>query len=249
MSKIPNEEENSKLYELFVAVYFNDLEKVIDFKNRNPELYAMKDRFQIRGYDDTIHSFDLMNLTFFNQVIWREDSWNDSVSVLIKTLRTKTEKMLDFWRTELGKHDVIRTIEYNQYWSCFWCTDPVETYEEWIDGEEKYMTKDLKEIDLMLMYQSERFDFSETRKLLELGANPNALFYKDEDDSTALRRIGDECSYLGSCEVLPEFKAYEERRFFPYMNKKNIKNLLDDLIGLSAHEEMYDLLKPYSNKE
>jgi len=49
--------------------------------------------------------------------------------------------------------------------------------------------------------------------------------------------------------IIPEFKAYEERRFFPYMNQKNIENLLGDLIGLSAHEEMFDLLEPYSKEE
>jgi len=210
MNKIPNAEENTKLYELFIAIYFNDIEKVIDFKNRYPELYAMKNNFQInlfsrQGEDEVKNqSFDLINLTFFNQVIWREDRWKDSVSELIKTFRTKTEQMLDFWRTELGKQDIKRMIEYNQFWSCFWCTDPVETYEEWLDVWEEDMSKGLKEIDLMLMYQSERFDFSETKKLLELGANPNVPFFEDEDDSTAISRIGGECSYLGSCEVLPD---------------------------------------------
>ena len=252
MNKIPNKEENAKLYELLIAIYFNDLEKVIEFKNRYPELYAMKNNFQINEYsrqgggEVKNRSLDLMNLTFFNKTVWKEDSWRDSVSALIKTLRTKTEQMLDFWRTELGKQDIQRTIEYNQYWDCFWCENPMDTYEGWLDGEEEYMTKGLKEIDLKLMYQSERFDFLETKKLLELGANPNVPFYENEDDSTALRRIGDECSFLGSCEVLPEFEAYEERRFFPYMNQKNIENLLGDLIGLAAHEEMYDLLIIYS---
>ncbi|MBS1681043.1 MAG: hypothetical protein JST48_04970 [Bacteroidetes bacterium] len=63
LGNITTETENKKLEELFLAVFFNDLEKVIEFKNRHPETYAKKNNFLI---DDTV-SFDLINLTFFNQ--------------------------------------------------------------------------------------------------------------------------------------------------------------------------------------
>jgi len=42
LSNISAESENKKLEELFLAVYFNDLEKVIEFKNQFPKLYAKR---------------------------------------------------------------------------------------------------------------------------------------------------------------------------------------------------------------
>jgi hypothetical protein len=252
MNTIPNEIENTKLYELFLAIYFNDLDKVIDFKNLYPELYAMKNNFQInemgrRGEKEVIYkSFDLMNLTFFNQMIWFDDCWGEESRAFAEKQKMRTQKMLDHWRAELGKQDIQRTVEYNQYWNWFWCTDPSETREEWQHGEEESMTKGLKEIDLMLMYQSERFDFLETKKLLELGANPNVPFYEDEDGSTALRRISDECSYLLTCEIWWRYKLFDEKGSYPYCD---IDRMLGDLLGLAAHEEMYALLKPYSKED
>lgn len=39
---VPKGDENKKLKELFLAVYFNDLEKVIDIKNHYPKIYNKK---------------------------------------------------------------------------------------------------------------------------------------------------------------------------------------------------------------
>ena len=40
---MPIDIENKELEELFLAVYFNDLEKVIELKNQFPELFSKKD--------------------------------------------------------------------------------------------------------------------------------------------------------------------------------------------------------------
>jgi len=255
MNTVPNEIENTKLYELFLAVYFNDLEKVIDFKNRYPELYAMKNNFQIGGHEENMHSFDLMNLTFFNQVIWFDDCWIDEIKPFVERRRQQTTQMLDFWRIEFSKQDIQRTIEYNQCWDCFYCENPSVTNEMSYEPIQDYVDKGYRKIDLMLYNRAECFDFVETKKLLELGANPNITFYENEEDKkrddgyNILDRIGSECSYLTSCEVIPVFKTHEEKGFYPYSGKENVERLFGDLIGLAAHEEMYGLLKPYSKEE
>jgi len=152
----------------------------------------------------------------------------------------------------LGKQDIKPTIEYNQLCDCFYCQAPDDTEEVGMEDIQVFLKRGYREIDLRLYNAAERFSFSETKELLDLGANPDITFYETEEDEkrddgyNILDRIWSECSFLGSCEVLPEFKSYEERRFFPYMNQKNIENLLGDLIGLAAHEEMYDLLIIYS---
>ena len=97
LNDIPTKTENKKLEELFLAVYFNDLEKVIEFKNRFPELYTKRDRFLI----DNDTPFDLTNLTFFNQTIWFDGDWIDDINPLVEKHRLRTTQMLDFWRAEL----------------------------------------------------------------------------------------------------------------------------------------------------
>jgi hypothetical protein len=249
MDTIPNKTENKKLHELFLAIYFNDIDKVIDFKNRYPELYAMKNNFQINemsragGKEVIYRSFDLMNLTFFNQAIWFDDDWRDKSKALAEKRKTQTMQMLDYWRAELGKRIIKRTMEYNQFWNCFFCEDPNNKEEVWMEPIQNYLTKGIREIDLMLFYHAERFDFAETKKLLNMGANPNACI---DEDSYLLDRIVKECSYLLNCQIWFRYELFDEKGYYPY---RDIDEMFDDLLGLAAHEEMYKLLEPYSKKK
>jgi hypothetical protein len=258
MNKIPNEEENKKLCELFIAIYFNDIEKVIDFKNRYPELYPMKNNFQTNemsradGKEAINQSFDLINLTFFNQSIWRGDGWRDESKVFAERRHTQTLQMLDFWRTELGRQEINRTVEYNQFWNCFYCEDPAITDEIGVSEPiQDYVGKGYREIDLMLYNRAECFDFIETKKLLELGANPDITFYETKEDEerddgyNILDRIGSECSYLLTCQIWFRYELFDKGGY-PYFD---IDEMFSDLLGLAAHEEMYDLLKPYSKNQ
>jgi hypothetical protein len=45
LNKIPTETENEIMRDLFLAVYFNDLDKVVDFKAKYPEVYSKKIAF------------------------------------------------------------------------------------------------------------------------------------------------------------------------------------------------------------
>jgi len=96
-------------------------------------------------------------------------------------------------------------IEYNQFWSCFYCQAPEDTEEVGMENIQVFLKRGYREIDLRLYNSAERFSFSETKKLLELGANPNITFYETEKDESRddgyniFDRIGSECSFLGSC--------------------------------------------------
>ena len=72
--------EHDKLGEMFLAIYFNDFERVIEFKNHYPEIYAQKDCFKIEG-NTTI---DLRNLTYFNQIIWNDVDWSKDIMPLVE---------------------------------------------------------------------------------------------------------------------------------------------------------------------
>jgi hypothetical protein len=250
MNTIPTKIENTKLHELFLAIYFNDIDKVIGFKNRYPELYAMKNNFQINemsraGGNEVIYrSLDLMNLTFFNQSIWFDDCWRDEGKVFAEKRKIQTLQMLDYWRAELGKQDIKRTMEYNHYWDFFYCEDPSNKEEVWMEPIQNYLTKGVREIDLMLFYHAERFDFAETKKLLNIGANPNICIDEDRD-SYLFSRIENECSYLLTCQIWFRYELFDKNGYYPYCD---IDEMFGDLLGLAAHEEMYKLLEPYKDK-
>ena len=238
------ESENRIFDELFIAIYFNNLEKVIEIKEKYPEIYYKKENYKIEGKK----IFDLKNLTFFNQSIWKGDDWKDEIIPFIKKNREKTEKMLEFWKTETGNENIKREMEYNQYCEYFYChdpNDPEENEKVIIDTISYFMEKGFREIDLKLYNRVACFDFTETKILLEKGAKLNVKFYPDECDSDTMSHIGDECSYLATCKVIPSFQLYEKNERCDYYNMGNLTELFMDLIGLAAFEDMYYLLEKY----
>jgi hypothetical protein len=244
LSNISTESENKKLEELFLAVYFNDLEKVIEFKNQFPKLYAKKDKFVV---GENIN-FDLTNLTFFNHVIWFDGNWIDSIKPLAEKHRKRTEQMLGFWRAEFGRQEIRRQIEYNNYCDFFYCDDPndPEDNEEIIlDPVSYFLENGFREIDVRLYNRIECFDFMEAKKLLEQGAKINIHFYND-GDSSAFTRISHEVSFLTTCEVIPEFEVFETKG---YNQNFDTTRMFGDILGLAAHEEMYHLLEKYNEVE
>ncbi|MCL2074411.1 MAG: hypothetical protein FWH18_10840 [Marinilabiliaceae bacterium] len=247
LNDIPTKSENKKMEELFLAIYFNDVKKVIDFKNQYPEIYAKKNNFQI----DKNTSFNLINLTFFNQTVWADHTWNEEIMPLVKKNRQRIEQMLDFWSLEFGCKKLTREIEYFQYCDFFYCEFPAGhkewlSYEEWLSVERSggNITKEFREIDLMLMYQAEHFNFAETKKLLEQGAKSDIDFYDDEDSSLN-SRIADESAFLATTFVVPEFEIFEQKG---YNQKFDIVDMFGRLLGFAAHEEMYHLLAEYEDK-
>ena len=235
---MPTKTENKEMERLFLAIYFNDLEKVIEFKNQCPKLYEKKRHFMI----DNRVSFDLINLTFFNQTVWKYDDWNKDIMPLIKKIRLRTEQMLNFWRMELGQ-DIKREMDYYQYCDYFYCEWYYDTYEEWKKAEMEDIKIEFRDIDLMLMYQVERFNFLETKKLLEQGAKSDIDFY-DDDFSSVDSRIGAEYSFLATTFVVPEFEIFEQKG---YNQDFDIKDMFSNLLGLAAHEDMYQLINAYAD--
>lgn len=67
--EIPDPTENQKLSELFLAIYFNDLNRVWEIKRNYPEIYKKKHFFFISEGK----KFDLVYLTLFNLIFWFGD--------------------------------------------------------------------------------------------------------------------------------------------------------------------------------
>ena len=240
-SQLTTETENKKLEKLFLAVFFNDIEKVIEFKNQFPELYAKRNKFLIDN-DTTI---DLTNLTLFNQIIWFDVDWIEDLKPLVEKHRLRTTQMLDFWRAELGQKEIHRQIEYNRYHEHFYCDDPNDFDEIILEPITTYLEQGFREIDLRLYNRAQCFDFVEVKKLLEQGAKSD-IHFENEGDSSAFSRISAECSFLATCHVIPEFEAFERKG---YNQNFDTKEMFRNIIGLAAHEEMYHLLDKYDEDE
>ncbi|MCC5919089.1 MAG: hypothetical protein LAT68_01485 [Cyclobacteriaceae bacterium] len=59
-------QENEPLRKLFLAVYFNDVNQVMDFKRQYPHLYAKKHQVQV---DPACPPFHISAITYFHKVI------------------------------------------------------------------------------------------------------------------------------------------------------------------------------------
>jgi hypothetical protein len=241
-NKIPSETENKEMEKLFLAIYFNDLDKVIEFKDYHSEIYAKKEYFLIDG----TKTINLTTLTSFNKIIWNDDDWREELMPLIKKNRKRTKKIFEFWCAEFGQLKHYSDFEYNKYWNYFYCVEPndTESKDEVIaDHISFFLEKGFCEIDLKLYSRVDCFDFAEVKKLLKQGANPNIDFYDDEQ-SNAISRVATESSYLASCSIVPEFERFEIKG---YNQNFDITRMFGDLLGLAAHEKMFKLLKENLN--
>jgi len=229
--------------ELFLAVFFNDLEKVKNFKSQYPELYAKRESYLINGYT----YIDLTNLTFFNQAIWN-DNWNEEIMPFVKKNREQTKLMMDFWKMEMNSKELNKKIEYNKYFDYFFCdnpNDPDDNGTVICDPISFFLEKGFREIDIRLYNRVECFDFTETENLLKQGAKSNINLYKDED-SNAYSRISNECSFIATTFIIPEFQIFKKKG---YNQDFDITSMFGDLIGLAAHEAMLELLEKYCDKK
>ena len=234
---IPSEAENNKLKDLFLAIYFNDVDKVVQFKKEHPVLFYKRTHFVI---EDDI-TFSLMNLTLYNQIIWFTDDWIKEIQPFIDNNRKRTEAMLAFWKTELGQQNLKQETAYNHYYDYFYCDNPNDQDEIFYEPISNYVDKGFREIDLKLYSRAERFDFKAVESLLSQGAKPD-IHVENDDDSSTMSRISGECSYIATCQVIPEFKKFNSKG---YNQDFDIIELFSDLLGLAAHEEMYQLLNMY----
>lgn len=244
------ETEDSKK-ELFQIIYFNDLDKLVKFKTKYPELYTKN----LIHYSDYIgQPFDLSNLTLFNYTVWFTDTWVNEIIPFIKRQREKVLKMIDFWRNELGEDIRQRNFQYNHYHKCCYCEDPSDD-EIICEPFSYYLEKGNREIDLMLYNRATCFDFESVKQLLEKGANPNidienpnCQIIKDDlyNEDYVLSRISTESIFLPTCLVVPAFEDFEKNG----CNKNfDVVQHFGYLLGWAAHEKMYKLLDEYSSSK
>lgn len=229
--------ENKILEKLFLAIYFNDLDKVIEFKTKHPPIYAKKSYFLIENQTP----FDLTSLTLFHYKIWFSDEWRDQIKSLIDKSRQRTKQLGDFWKTEGIIQDLDSTFAYNQFWNYFNCDDPDDYEEVMFEPIKNYLKNGFREIDLQLYNRVECLDCTNARKLLKQGAKAD-IHFQNDGDSSAFSHIVGAVSYLSTTQVIPQFESFYQRAPDQHFD---ITQMFANLIGLASHEEMYRLLQKY----
>ncbi len=240
-----SEYEKEKLDELFLAIYFNDLERVVSFKEQYPEIFELRHRFLTIEW----RQFDLTDLTILNQTVWFSDEWEkwyeeDDMPFVMRQ-REGTKRMLDFWRYELEQDKLVRQFVYNDYYMSFRCSDP-DDYDEIItDPISLYLEKGFREIDLRLYNRVQAFDFAAVRSLLEQGANPDVILDEENPESSSYLSIPYPYWWLMRY-VKAIFDKFESKA---YDQEFIIWRTFGDLLGLAAHVEMHRLLGSYHKEE
>lgn len=211
--------------ELIEAVAANDIHKVEDI------IYTLEDK---RILDDVgwVHiQFPLYYITLCYNIIWlHPDEWKD-----IAERRAKVDAMLDFWKryyniASFPKIDYDMNNDY--YYDRSWETDAELLYAD----VSEYISAGYSMKDIELYCAAKRFDFERVDQLLQEGAKPNVhlKLTMGDDALVAIHDIGMEESHL-----MYELDAMLERG--KICNEQDIRLLL----ALTAHAEMYDLLKRY----
>ena len=208
------------------------------------------DEFDKKILDDTgIFEYAPFPL-YYITMCYKHFMWNDYIKEVMPMVlrhRKNIDALLELWKNEYGI-DVTQKIDYKKYERDFFCTeDSKTTYDVLWDPVEKFLKAGFRRIDIDLYEAVEKFHFDEAEILLKQGANPDVdLLPIDDLDSNdpwnCLDRIGNECSYLCTCEVFFQLKIVNEHW---YQNWPITSKEIGDLIGLAAHEDMYKLLIQY----
>jgi len=227
---------------LIKAVFHNQYDLVKDL--------LRSDEFDKKILDDiSIFEYAPFPL-YFITMCYKHFMWNDyaeEIMPMILRHRKNIDALLELWKNEYGI-DVTQKIDYKKYERDFFCTEDSETTDDVLwDPVEKFLKAGYRRIDIKLYEAVEKFHFDEVEKLLMQGAKPDVDLLpiddlESNDPWNCLDRIGNECSYLCTCEVLFQLKIVNEHWYqdCPITSKE-----IGDLIGLSAHEDMYKLLIQY----
>ena len=204
-----------------------------------------------------IHDIGLMDVPFplyYITMCYKQTLWQDFIPEImpfIKEQREKVDQLLSLWK-ERYYVDVDSPIDYKKYYEYFYCLAEEDTDDDvFFAPRSKYTENGCREIDLDLFVAVKKFQFSKVKELLECGANPDANLVSIDDKGkdykdpwNCMDDIGSECSYLCTCEVLPNIKDKNGKWYYniPIRNTD-----IGDLLGWAAHEDMYRLLEQYVN--
>lgn len=200
-----------------------------------------------------IYDIGLLNTPFplyyitmcFKRVMWLD--FREEYKPFVEMQRINIDKLLKLWHDEFDV-DTTSPIDYKKYKDFFFSAWDEDTIDDVLmNPVQDYLDNNCREIDLKLFEAVDKFHFEEVKRLLEMGANPDAELTTSkepdpEDYWNCFNRIGTECSFLCTCEIWP---LITENQDVWYLKNPLDSREIGDLVGWAAHEEMYALLLKY----
>ena len=161
------------------------------------------------------------------------EEWKEKYKPTLRKRKEENDKFKTFFEKECGLD--MSNIPFSDYWDCFFCAEPDEDVEECLGETVEYLHGlGLRDCDIELAMQVEKFNFDEVEKLLKQGADP--LKNRSDDDETCVSRIYHEVLFIYS---IFEDAVTGKQKF------KDVETDLDYLLGLAAHEKMDHLLDEF----
>lgn len=232
---------------------FNDRLIMATYQNDYP---LVKELIEMDEFDERIvhdiellyHPFPLYYITMCNRKVL-DSGFRDDLMPMVNAHKKNADLLLDLWKTRFGV-DTDSEIDYHRYKIHFFSdADNCPAEEILMDPVQKYLDGGCRQIDIDLYVAVSKFKFKKVKKLLDKGANPDADLLPVGEQNTdnakiCFKRIGRECSFLGTCEVIPQMFGEED----PCCYDRVIdERKIGCLVGWAAHEEMCNLLEKAMN--
>ena len=176
--------------------------------------------------------FPLHHITICWDIIFSfVDEWKEEFRETLRTRKAKNDQLKEYFAKQLGLDMNVNVIKFSDYHNHFYCMAPDDDIEECLCESEETLRKiGLRDIDIELAWNVERFNYEEVKRLLDEGANPG-IDYSD-DGENCLSRIYSEIQFI--------YSEFQDN----VLGKEKIYDIHDIsyLIGLAAHEKMDHLL-------
>ena len=162
------------------------------------------------------------------------NEWKEEYRDIVYKRKCQNDRIKNFFNEKYGLD--MSDIPFSSYCDYFFSQPKDASVEDCLgETKESLISQGFKEIDIDLYCRVVKFDYEQVERLLQCGANPRTWIpCKGEDQ--CMDRIGIECSFLNIelDHVIME-RSYDTE----------LRISMHNLIGLAAHEKMYDLLLKY----
>jgi len=168
----------------------------------------------------------------------RAKDWNRDIRYLVADFLARIHEVKEILAKSFGVE--YTPIDYQQYTWDFYAAKPNESIEEalCLDNIEEAYVNGARPIDVELYFAGVSFDFARAEMLLKEGADPNQPL--DEYDNYLYDRIDGEGAFL-QLNINTAWKY----TFRPPVDDEKMA----DLVGSAAHEQMFDLIRKYSQTD
>ena len=166
------------------------------------------------------------------------NEWKEEYREIVYKRKCQNDKIKFFFINQYGLD--MKDIPFSNYCDYFFSKPQDATVEDCLwETKDNLISQGFKEIDIELYCSVVKFDYEQVEHLLQCGANPRTWIPSEGEDQ-CMDRIGTECSFL------------DLELDHVIMGRSYVTDFYVDmqyLIGLAAHEKMYDLLLKYDKKQ